>query len=78
MKEHCNQPYVEEIKKAIAQLKFNKAAGTDNFPSPEIVKACPNNTSTIFHWLLESAWIEKTLDDNWKEGVSAQAGMASL
>lgn len=60
-------PTIEDVKRAVAKLKNNRAAGPDSLPS-EFFKACPDLTTYIWPHIRE-AWMSCKFPTEWKEGV---------
>jgi hypothetical protein len=66
---------VEEIRKAIRQLKNGKATGPDNIP-PEALKTDVESTASMLLPLFEKIWEEEQIPLEWKEGyISSIRGL---
>ena len=63
---NCQPPTREEIMKATAQLKSNKAAGPDGIP-PEVLKLDTGLTADMFQQLFEKIWETGKFPNDWKE-----------
>lgn len=60
-------PTEHEIRRALKQLKNNKAAGPDNIPG-EVLKANIETTTRILFPLFEEIWRVEQVPSEWKEG----------
>lgn len=61
-------PTLEEVQKAIQNLKNNKSAGTDGIPA-ELLKAAGTNFISAFHQLLCKIWNAETMPDEWNRSI---------
>ena len=64
---NCDRPAREEIKKAIQQLKNNKASGPDDIPA-EALKAVVDTSVELLYPLFEKIWEEEEVPADWREG----------
>lgn len=64
----CGKPTREEIRKAIKQLKNDKAAGTDEIPA-EALKVDPEMLAEMLYGSFEKIWEEEEIPSEWKEGL---------
>ena len=63
---NCNPRSRGEIRRAIKQLRNNKAPGPDAIPA-EALKADIETTVDMLHPLFEQIWKEEDIPDDWKE-----------
>ena len=56
----------EDVKKAMRNLKNNKAAGTDGI-HPESIKYGGNKLLNRIYELVRQIWREETIAEEWKE-----------
>lgn len=63
----CSEPTLDEIRKAIKQMKSGKAAGPDSIPA-EALKAHTEYTAEMLHPLFKKIWIQEEIPAEWKEG----------
>lgn len=61
-------PSVEEIVRAVRELKNNKAPGSDNIPA-ELLKTDPTAAAHFLQPLLNDVWQQEHLPADWKEGL---------
>ncbi|XP_024877185.1 uncharacterized protein LOC112458024 [Temnothorax curvispinosus] len=61
-------PTLAEIKKAIRNLKNNKAAGVNGIPS-ELLKADINLTANLYQPIIKDMWENEELPDGWDTGL---------
>jgi len=59
---------VEDVKKAIRNLKNNKAAGTDGI-HPELIKYGGNQLLNRMYELVRQIWEEERIPEEWKETI---------
>ena len=64
---NCDRPAREEIKKAIQQLKNNKASGPDDIPA-EALKAVVDTSVELLYPLFGKIWEEEEVPADWREG----------
>ena len=64
---NCNTPTKAEIRKAIKQIKNNKAPGPDGIPA-EALKADIETSVNMLHELFSEIWSADDIPDEWKEG----------
>ena len=64
---NCDRPAREEIKKAIQQLKNNKASGPDHIPA-EALKAVVDTSVELLYPLFGKIWEEEEVPADWREG----------
>ena len=64
---NCDIPAREEIKKAIQQLKKNKASGPDDIPA-EALKAVVDTSVELLYPLFGKIWEEEEVPADWREG----------
>ncbi|VDO79028.1 unnamed protein product [Schistosoma margrebowiei] len=62
-----NPPTMEEIRKAIRQIKIERAAGPDNIPS-KALKLDIEVTTNMVYLLFKKIWEEEQVPMDWKEG----------
>ena len=63
----CNAPTIEEIKRAIKQLRNGKSAGPDNIPA-EALKSDPETIAKMLQPLFRKICEEEEIPRDWKEG----------
>ena len=61
-------PTLDEIKKAIRELKINKAAGKYELPA-ELLKHGSKKLYQMIHRMLENIWEEEELLTSWLDGL---------
>jgi len=59
---------ISDVKKAIRNLKNNKAAGTDGI-HPELIKYRGNKLLTRMYELVRQIWVEEGILEEWKETI---------
>jgi hypothetical protein len=59
---------IEDVKKAIRNLKNNKVAGTDGI-YPELIKYRGNKLLNRMHELVTQTWEEEWIPEEWKETI---------
>ncbi|BHF83864.1 hypothetical protein SprV_0902701200 [Sparganum proliferum] len=64
----CDSPSEEEIVDAIRKLRNNKAAGEDGIPA-EIFKSCVETLAPWLHEVIERAWRDEVVPDDWGLGI---------
>ena len=64
---NCNPPTKAEIRKAVKQLKNNKAPGPDGIPA-EAIKADTETSVNMLHELFTEIWRAEDIPEEWKEG----------
>ena len=62
------EPSVEEIKRAIKQIKSGKSPGLDNIP-PETLKVEIDVTAAALHPSFQKVWREEKMPAAWKKGL---------
>jgi hypothetical protein len=60
-------PTIDEIVKALKDLKNGKAAGSDGLPA-ELLKADENIIARAFYPFFRKVWTDETFPDDWLEG----------
>nr|VZI49151.1 unnamed protein product [Spirometra erinaceieuropaei] len=60
----CDPPSEEEVADAIRKLRNNKAPGEDGIPA-EIFKCCVDTLAPWLHEVLERAWRDEVVPDDW-------------
>jgi hypothetical protein len=68
LKINIGTPTLEEVKKAIKQLKNRKAPGIDNIP-PDIIIAHVDTTAKLLCPLTMQIWKEEKYPYEWNEGI---------
>jgi len=58
---------MDEIRKAIRQLRNNKAPGYDDIPA-ELLKADIETASEVLFVLFKHIWQEEQIPDDWHKG----------
>ncbi|BHF85772.1 hypothetical protein SprV_1002894400 [Sparganum proliferum] len=64
----CDPPSEEEIVDAIRKLRNNKAPGEDGIPA-EIFKSCVDTLAPWLHEVIERAWRDELVPDDWGLGI---------
>ena len=64
---NTDRPSKEEIRKAILQLKNEKAPGPDGIP-PEAIKADAETSVDCLYWLFGKIWVEEEIPEDWRHG----------
>nr|VZH97719.1 unnamed protein product [Spirometra erinaceieuropaei] len=64
----CDPPSVEEVADAIRKLRNNKAPGEDGIPA-EIFKSCVDTLAPWLHEVIERAWRDEVVPDDWGLGI---------
>jgi len=64
----CNRLTTEDVKKAMINLKNNKAAGTDGI-YPEFKKYGGNKPLNRIYELVRQIWEEERIPEEWKETI---------
>ncbi|BHF81197.1 hypothetical protein SprV_0702432700 [Sparganum proliferum] len=64
----CDPPSEEEIVDAIRKLSNNKAPGQDGIPA-EIFKSCVDTLAPWLHEVIERAWRDEVVPDDWGLGI---------
>ncbi|BHF72811.1 hypothetical protein SprV_0401588200 [Sparganum proliferum] len=64
----CDPPSEEEIVDAIRKLRNNKAPGEDGIPA-EIFKSCVDTLAPWLHEVIERAWRDEVVPDDWGLGI---------
>jgi hypothetical protein len=64
-------PSLLEVEIAIAKLKKNKSAGSDQIPE-ELIQAGGEVLLSTIHKLINSVWNKEELPDQWKESIIVQ------
>ncbi|BHF63561.1 hypothetical protein SprV_0200655500 [Sparganum proliferum] len=64
----CDLPSEEEIVDAIRKLRNNKAPGEDGIPA-EIFKSCVDTLAPWLHEVIERAWRDEVVPDDWGLGI---------
>ena len=59
---------MEDVKKAIRNLKNNKGAGTDGI-HPELIKYGGNNLLNRMNEQVQQIWEEERIPEKWKETI---------
>ena len=59
---------IEDVKKAMRNLKNNKATGTDGI-HPELIKYIGNKLLKRIYELVRLLWEEKRIAEEWKETI---------
>nr|VZI31577.1 unnamed protein product [Spirometra erinaceieuropaei] len=65
---HANPPSEEEVADAIRKLRNNKAPGEDGIPA-EIFKSCVGTLAPWLHEVIERAWRDEVVPDDWGLGI---------
>ncbi|BHF85056.1 hypothetical protein SprV_1002821400 [Sparganum proliferum] len=60
----CDPPSEGEVVDAIRKLRCNKAPGEDGIPA-EILKACVDTLASWLHEVIERAWRDEVVPDDW-------------
>ncbi|BHF83999.1 hypothetical protein SprV_0902714900 [Sparganum proliferum] len=64
----CDPPSEEEIVDAIRKLRNNKAPGEDGIAA-EIFKSCVDTLAPWLHEVIERAWRDEVVPDDWGLGI---------
>ncbi|BHF80145.1 hypothetical protein SprV_0702326900 [Sparganum proliferum] len=64
----CDPPSEEEVVDAIRKLRNNKAPGEDGIPA-EIFKSCVETLAPWLHEVIERAWRDEVVPDDWGLGI---------
>nr|VZI38299.1 unnamed protein product [Spirometra erinaceieuropaei] len=64
----CDPPSEEEVADAIRKLRNNKAPGEDGIPA-EIFKSCVDTLAPWLHEVIERAWRDEVVPDDWGLGI---------
>ncbi|BHF81270.1 hypothetical protein SprV_0702440000 [Sparganum proliferum] len=64
----CDPPSEGEVADAIRKLRKNKAPGEDGIPA-EIFKSCVDTLASCFHEVIERAWRDEVVPDDWGLGI---------
>ncbi|BHF73226.1 hypothetical protein SprV_0401630400 [Sparganum proliferum] len=64
----CDPPTEEEVVDVIRKLRNNKAPGEDGIPA-EIFKSCVDILTPWLHEVIERAWRDEVVPDNWGLGI---------
>ncbi|BHF71757.1 hypothetical protein SprV_0401481700 [Sparganum proliferum] len=64
----CDPPSEEEVVDAIRKLRNNKAPGGDGIPA-EIFKSCVDTLAPWLHEVIERAWRDEVVPDDWGLGI---------
>nr|VZI51238.1 unnamed protein product [Spirometra erinaceieuropaei] len=64
----CDSPSEEEVADAIRRLRNNKAPGEDGIPA-EIFKSCVDTLAPWLHEVIERAWRDEVVPDDWGLGI---------
>nr|VZI39179.1 unnamed protein product [Spirometra erinaceieuropaei] len=64
----CDPPSEEEVADAIRKLRNNKAHGEDGIPA-EIFKSCVDTLAPWLHEVIERAWRDEVVPDDWGLGI---------
>ncbi|BHF68121.1 hypothetical protein SprV_0301115100 [Sparganum proliferum] len=64
----CDPPSEGEVANAIRKLRNNKALGEDGTPA-EIFKSCVDTLAPWLHEVIERAWRDKVVPDDWGLGI---------
>ncbi|BHF69355.1 Dynein regulatory complex subunit 3 [Sparganum proliferum] len=64
----CYAPSEVEVADAIRKLRNNKAPGADDIPA-EIYKSCVDNLAPWLHEVIEQAWRDDVVSDDWGLGI---------
>ncbi|BHF78953.1 hypothetical protein SprV_0602207000 [Sparganum proliferum] len=64
----CDPPSEEEVVDAIRKLRNNKAPGEDGTPA-EIFKSCVDTLAPWLHEVIERAWRDEVVPDDWGLGI---------
>nr|VZI41908.1 unnamed protein product [Spirometra erinaceieuropaei] len=64
----CDPPFEEEVADAIRKLRNNKAPGEDGIPA-EIFKSCVDTLAPWLHEVVERAWRDEGVPDDWGLGI---------
>nr|VZI42305.1 unnamed protein product [Spirometra erinaceieuropaei] len=64
----CDPPSEEEVADAIRKLRNNKAPGEDGKPA-EIFKSCVDTLAPWLHEVIERAWRDEVVPDDWGLGI---------
>nr|VZI35910.1 unnamed protein product [Spirometra erinaceieuropaei] len=64
----CDPPSEEEVADAIRKLRKNKAPGEDGIPA-EIFKSCVDTLAPWLHEVIERAWRDEVVPDDWGLGI---------
>nr|VZI27408.1 unnamed protein product [Spirometra erinaceieuropaei] len=64
----CDPPSKGEVADAIQKLRNNKAPGEDGIPA-EIFKSCVDTLVPWLHEVIERAWRDEVVPDDWRLGI---------
>nr|VZI25328.1 unnamed protein product [Spirometra erinaceieuropaei] len=64
----CDPPSEEEVADAIRKLRNNEAPGEDGIPA-EIFKSCVDTLAPWLHEVIERAWRDEVVPDDWGLGI---------
>nr|VZI51185.1 unnamed protein product [Spirometra erinaceieuropaei] len=64
----CDPPSEEEVADAMRKLRNNKAPGEDGIPA-EIFKSCVDTLAPWLHEVIERAWRDEVVPDDWGLGI---------
>ncbi|BHF72286.1 hypothetical protein SprV_0401535000 [Sparganum proliferum] len=64
----CDPPSEGEVADAIRKLRNNKAPGEDGIPA-EIFKSCVDTLAPWLHEVIERAWRDEVVPDDWGLGI---------
>ncbi|BHF75251.1 hypothetical protein SprV_0501834700 [Sparganum proliferum] len=64
----CDPPSEGEVADAIRKLRNNKAPGEDGIPA-EIFKSCVDTLAPWIHEVIERAWRDEVVPDDWGLGI---------
>nr|VZI52996.1 unnamed protein product [Spirometra erinaceieuropaei] len=64
----CDPLFEEEVADAIRKLRNNKAPGEDGIPA-EIFKSCVDTLAPWLHEVIERAWRDEVVPDDWGLGI---------
>nr|VZI48410.1 unnamed protein product [Spirometra erinaceieuropaei] len=64
----CDPPSEEEVADDIRKLRNNKAPGEDGIPA-EIFKSCVDTPAPWLHEVMERAWRDEVVPDDWGLGI---------